>query len=449
MSSRKRRPSRRSSSRRGLSMTQRHDAPSRLRGWLLALVVAMTCVGLAGTALIATPLGQQLRYTFGFVLGWHHIGQQQQQLIAAIITVCRDAGLPATAYQRGETIVQRRGSEKWFWQFHSIDLPATMSPKTVAVLLQEVAEHLRFVVLERRQHSHPTRISVEMIFGMVGVATDFLVISQEQPMASTPSIQSVTVSLPKSPAISPPRPSPLPLPPSSNRPASPLPSTRPPVSRMALVIDDVGWELPSAQTLIRMDVALSFAILPETPYGMLIAQEAQRHQRDVLLHLPMEPYGASHIQLGPFALRSTMDSDQIAAQINAALAALPTVVGVNNHMGSLFTENRSAMRTTMRVLKQHNLFFLDSRTSTRSLAYDIARDMGVPAAQRHVFLDHDIDPDKIFQQLQRLVDIAQERGSAIGIGHPYTATLQVLRQHLAPYLSQHNVEIVPVSQLVE
>lgn len=409
----------------------------------------MTCVVLAGTTLIATPLGQQLHYTFGFALGWHHIGQKQQQLISAIITVCRDAGLPATAYQRSEAIAQRRGSEHWLWQLHSIDLPATLSPKTVAVLVQEVAERLRFVVLERRQHSHPTRISIEMIFGMVGVATDFLVLSQEQPMASTPSMQSVTVSLPKSPVISLPRPSSPPLSPLSNRRASPSPSPRPPAARIALVIDDLGWELPSAQALIRMNVALSFAILPETPYAMLIAQEAQRHQRDVLLHLPMESYGASHIQLGPFALRSTMNSDQIAAQINAALATLPTVVGVNNHMGSLFTENRSAMRTTMRVLKHHNLFFLDSRTSTRSLAYDIARDMGVPTAQRHVFLDHDIDPGKIFQQLQRLVGIAQERGSAIGIAHPYAATLQVLRRHLPQYLSQHHVEIVPVSQLVE
>jgi polysaccharide deacetylase 2 family uncharacterized protein YibQ len=218
--------------------------------------------------------------------------------------------------------------------------------------------------------------------------------------------------------------------------------------QVAIVIDDLGWDRQAAEALLALDLPLSFAILPTAPYQTYIAQEAQRRGRDVLLHLPMEPYGYPQINPGHDALLSHMPTDELTAHLERALQALPSVVGVNNHMGSRLTENRAAMRVVMQHLKQHNLFFLDSRTSQHSLAYRIAREMGVRAAQRHIFLDHEVRRDTIAKRLYDLVALANTHGQAIGIGHPYPETLQALRQIL-PTLYRSGVEIVPVSHLVQ
>jgi hypothetical protein len=162
----------------------------------------------------------------------------------------------------------------------------------------------------------------------------------------------------------------------------------------------------------------------------------------------MEPYGYPKINPGHDALLSHMQADELAAHLERALQALPSVVGVNNHMGSRLTENRAAMRVVMQYLKQHNLFFLDSRTSQHSLAYRVACEMGVRAAQRHIFLDHEVRQDTIAKRLYDLVALANTHGQAIGIGHPYPETLQALQQAL-PTLRRSGIEIVPVSHLVQ
>jgi polysaccharide deacetylase 2 family uncharacterized protein YibQ len=162
----------------------------------------------------------------------------------------------------------------------------------------------------------------------------------------------------------------------------------------------------------------------------------------------MEPYGYPHIDPGGGALLSHMPAAELTAHIERALQALPTAVGVNNHMGSRLTENREAMRVVMHHLKQHNLFFLDSRTSQYSLAYSTAREMGIRTAQRHIFLDHDVHRDKIAQRFDDLMELANSQGWAIGIGHPYPETLQALQQRL-PILQRSGIELVPVSRLVE
>lgn len=265
------------------------------------------------------------------------------------------------------------------------------------------------------------------------------------PVADGPStLPKVVAWTPQPSTTAPPSPRPQDIPVVPQHPVRP-PSTRP--SQVAIVIDDLGWDLAAAQTLLDIDTPLSFAILPEAPYRIQIAQEARRRGRDVLLHLPMESYGASHISLGPYGLHSTMTSKELTARVEAALQALPLASGVNNHMGSRLTENRATMQTVLRSMKRHQLFFLDSRTSKDSLAYQVAQELGVPAARRQVFLDNEAEPGKITQQLQRLITLAQQQGSAIAIGHPYPATVQVLQHHL-PALRRTGIEIVPISRLV-
>ncbi len=219
------------------------------------------------------------------------------------------------------------------------------------------------------------------------------------------------------------------------------------VPRIAIVIDDMGWELPIAQDLLALEHPISFAVLPQAPYQLKIAEAAKQHQRDLLLHLPMEPHGYPRVNPGPNALLSHMDSHQLVKLVRTALRALPQVVGVNNHMGSSLTENSQAMRVVMRELKRHDLFFLDSRTSSDSRAYQIAREMGIPTAKRHVFLDNNVQQAYISAQLQRLAKMASQQGTAIGIGHPYPETLSALR-HTLPLIRQAGVRIVPISRLV-
>jgi polysaccharide deacetylase 2 family uncharacterized protein YibQ len=206
--------------------------------------------------------------------------------------------------------------------------------------------------------------------------------------------------------------------------------------------------LPAARALLAVEAPVSLAILPHTPYQTQIAQAARRRGREVLLHLPMEPHNYPQMDPGKFSLLRTMSPLQLTAQVTKALAAVPAVIGVNNHMGSRLTEDREAMQAIMQFLKQHNLFFLDSRTSQKSLAYQVAREFGVPAAQRHVFLDNETNPSKIHQQLRHLVTLAQESGSSIGIGHPYPATIRAL-QDVLPVWWQADIDVVPISRLVK
>jgi polysaccharide deacetylase 2 family uncharacterized protein YibQ len=223
---------------------------------------------------------------------------------------------------------------------------------------------------------------------------------------------------------------------------------QPPMARMAIVIDDMGWDLPMAQALLALDAPLSFAIIPQSPYQSATAKAVQQHGRDILLHLPMEPHGYPKVNPGQHALLSDMSSPELTAHLRVALQSLPMAVGVNNHMGSRLTENPQVMRVVMRELQQRDLFFLDSRTSSHSQAYQVAREMGVRAGQRQVFLDHDGPPEQISHRLHQLVSLAQQHGRAIGIGHPRTETLHALQQ-IIPDLHAVGIEIVPVSHLMD
>jgi hypothetical protein len=309
-----------------------------------------------------------------------------------------------------------------------IHIPPELSLGTFEALLQETISRSPFIVLARRIHQTSSYTTLELTLGMAGVSTDVFVLTQ----ALATAIPSTQVS--KAPTSSSPMQS------------VPLHQSLPP--QVAIIIDDLGWDLGAAQVLLAMDIPLGFAILPHTPFKDFIAHEAQRRGKDVLLHLPMEPYNYPQINPGRPVLLSTMSTSELAAQIDSALAAVPAAVGVNNHMGSRLTEDRHAMYVVMQRMKHRNLFFLDSRTSQKSLAYQVARELGVRTAQRHVFLDNEADVRKISQQLHRLATLAREHGHAIGIGHPYPETVQSLRYTL-PEIRQAGVEIVAISRLVQ
>lgn len=214
---------------------------------------------------------------------------------------------------------------------------------------------------------------------------------------------------------------------------------------VAIVIDDMGNRQNTGRALIALDLPLSFSFLPSTPFSEELQKAAQAKGRDILLHLPLEPIDPKW-NPGPGTLTTSMDQETMRTIFHDDLQSVPAAMGINNHMGSRFTADPQAMRTLLSLVRSRNLFFLDSVTSSQSVAYDLAREMGIKTERRTVFLDNDQNPEKIRAQLDLLVKLAEEHGQAVGIGHPYPATLEAIRGYQPRLRDQ--VKMVGVSRLV-
>lgn len=217
--------------------------------------------------------------------------------------------------------------------------------------------------------------------------------------------------------------------------------------RAGLIIDDLGEDLVAARKLLELPYPLSLATLPHLPHSTQIAREAHRAGREVLLHLPMEPEPGSPTAPGPGEIRVGMRSNQVVRIIEGDLASVPGCVGVNNHMGSRATADSTLMAAVMKVLSEHHLCFVDSRTTTASVALEMARRQGIPAFYRSVFLDDTPTVPYSLRQLHKLQREVEEQDVALAIGHPYPTTVTALAQFL-PELEQHDIQLVPVSHLV-
>jgi hypothetical protein len=216
---------------------------------------------------------------------------------------------------------------------------------------------------------------------------------------------------------------------------------------VAIVIDDLGQDVKQAQEVLSLPGRITLAIMPGLGNSLRIAELARQDKHEVLIHLPMEHRGKNG-KPAPGILRSDMTPMEFLAVVSEDVASVPGAVGINNHEGSALTENKEAMKFLMAELKARNLLFLDSLTSAKSVAYATAKEFGLKAAKRDVFLDNEADnPAYIRKQLDELADIARERGTAIGIGHPHPATISELRKWLAE-ADEQGIEIVPVSKLM-
>jgi polysaccharide deacetylase 2 family uncharacterized protein YibQ len=216
--------------------------------------------------------------------------------------------------------------------------------------------------------------------------------------------------------------------------------------RAALVMDDLGQSRVHLNRLAALGIPMTLSVLPGLPHSREIAEEAAVKGMEVLLHLPMEPVDFPEKRLGPGALLAEMTDAEIGRQLKEDLAAVPGAAGVNNHMGSFLTGDTRSMSALMKELKAYGLFFLDSRTTPHSLAFETAYRHNLPAAQRDIFLDAHDDEAFIRGQVRELLRLAQKRGYAIGIGHPYETTLSVLEE-MREEIAGGNIEWVPVSSL--
>ena len=217
--------------------------------------------------------------------------------------------------------------------------------------------------------------------------------------------------------------------------------------RASLVIDDLGQDPAHFSSLVAIDIPFTVSILPKLPYSHRTALQAADLGMEILLHLPMEPFDFPEKHPGPGALFTDMTEEQILRQLGENLDTVPGVVGVNNHMGSRLTADLRVMEILMGEFKSRGLFFLDSKTSPRSLAFDTASRFGIPATQRDIFLDAYDEREFVRGQIIRLIELAKKHGRAIGIGHPYANTLAVLEEMKAEIL-ESGVEWVPLSRMV-
>lgn len=201
------------------------------------------------------------------------------------------------------------------------------------------------------------------------------------------------------------------------------------VPRLAIIIDDIGSDKPAAEALLKMPYPLTLSVLPNQSHSAEIAEAAYRRGDQVMLHFPMEFQGNA-AKAEAVELRVGMPASEVHHLLDQMLAQVPHVIGVNNHEGSLATAQPQLMAEVMQDLRQRNLFFIDSRTTAATVAYDAAKQAGVPAASRKVFLDDIETREAILRQLDLAARDAAQDGSAIAIGHPHPATIATLSQGL-------------------
>jgi uncharacterized protein len=217
------------------------------------------------------------------------------------------------------------------------------------------------------------------------------------------------------------------LPPEAHPEAQVKPAVK---GRLAIVIDDMGEDVAMARELTKLGVPVAFSIWPDSSHREDVLKIAKSAGREILIHLPMQPKGYPKVDPGQHPLLVTMTADQIKAVVRRAVTRVPGAIGLNNHMGSKFTEYDAGMRAALATMHENGLFFLDSRTTAGTVGVLEAKRLGVRVYQRDVFLDNEQNDAAILKQLRQGETLAREHGHAIVIGHPHKQTLAAIKQWL-------------------
>jgi len=215
---------------------------------------------------------------------------------------------------------------------------------------------------------------------------------------------------------------------------------------IALIIDDIGLSFSRARQFLELGVPITFSILPRISHSYDLALEISDKGHEIMLHQPMEPLN-SRIDPGPGALYAGHSAQRMVGIIEENFSSVPFAVGVNNHMGSKFTELRKEVNDFLNVVRGKSLFFIDSVTSKRSVAHKEAKKLHMITDFRNVFLDNQRNESAILFQLNRLQDHALKYGHAIGIGHPYPQTAKAIGKFLrSPEYS--GISLVHISRVI-
>ena len=214
---------------------------------------------------------------------------------------------------------------------------------------------------------------------------------------------------------------------------------------IAIIIDDMGYADRLGRQLLSLELELSFSFLPFAPFTQELDEIAYKAGRTILLHLPLQPRD-NNWNPGPGALSISENKDRLRELFERNLYSVPHATGVNNHMGSIYTENAELMKKLLAIIKDKALFFVDSFTTAKSVGMRQATMAGVKTARRHVFLDNIATEGDVCDQLGKLVEIAEREGGAIGIAHPNQATFMALSSCMDQFSSR--VKLVSVTELL-
>jgi len=225
--------------------------------------------------------------------------------------------------------------------------------------------------------------------------------------------------------------------------ATPLIGGKPMIS---IVIDDMGVDKKRSAMAIDLPGPLTLSFLTYATKIKSQTEKARSRGHELMLHVSMEP-GSKAVDPGPNALLTSLSDEELRRRLRLDFARFPTYVGVNNHMGSKFTSNRKAMSVVIEEIKKRGLLFLDSRTSGSSVGAAVAREMGVPVAERNIFIDHENNIDAVHAQLRKVEQLARRTGAVIAIGHPRDVTIRALREWLAG-IEAKGFQLVPLTTLV-
>lgn len=220
-----------------------------------------------------------------------------------------------------------------------------------------------------------------------------------------------------------------------------------PSKKLAIVIDDIGYDLDAVERLLDLDIPLTLSVLPYCPYSEAAARRAHQAGREVMLHIPMEPKGHPKKNPGEGALLLTMTHQEIEDALARAMDSVPFIAGANNHMGSLFMEDRENVQTVLAVLKKQDLYFLDSVTTSRSKGKQAALATGIRYGARDIFIDNSHETEDTCTSILNVINERNNWETLIAIGHPYQSTVTALRQML-PDLQKRGIAIVPLSEIM-
>ena len=215
---------------------------------------------------------------------------------------------------------------------------------------------------------------------------------------------------------------------------------------MVIIIDDLGYNLAKGLGVVNLPGPITMAVMPHTPHGASLARKGAAADKQIMLHVPMQNHAG--LKLGPGGLTLDMDEKEFKQVLRNDLASVPYAEGLSNHMGSALTEQTLPMQWTMDIAAELDLFFVDSRTSSASVAWQQAVAQAIPALTRDVFLDNDTSEDALEAQFQQAIGIAQKHGSVVLIGHPYPATVAFLNKSLAR-LDEAGIQLTSASALID
>jgi polysaccharide deacetylase 2 family uncharacterized protein YibQ len=221
------------------------------------------------------------------------------------------------------------------------------------------------------------------------------------------------------------------------------------IPRIAFIIDDIGAYDIGPLELKRLKIPITASVLPDSLRVREVVHWLNEYRIKVMIHLPMQPTNSNGKRYDPRKVITILSTDQqIRALIQRAKQAVPIAEGLNNHEGSLITTNHQLMTRILKIVKEEDLFFVDSRTIGRTVAYDAARELNIKAAYKDVFLDHVPTYSHSIAQIRKLVDFALQKGKAIAIGHPLESTFRAILDS-KDYIKKKGVKIVYVKELLE